>query len=200
MNFDEFTYFYPEKPILISKDQELFTKLSDNPDWIAERKYNGSRLVLHYFNGKFQFWNRHNEKFSFNPDKAILDILHSLPLKGYCVFDGELRNNKVTGIKQKLMLWDTILWDGELLNDIPFNERHKIIQDILPEDGDPIGWPHQFESKFDSVFEEVISDKEIEGLVMKKLSGKLGVSRKTNQDSRWMYKVRRPHEGGNYKF
>jgi ATP-dependent DNA ligase len=200
MTFSEFIYFYPEKPILISKDQDLFKKLSDSPDWVAERKYNGSRLELHYLNGKFLWWNRHNQKFSFTPDKELLDILHALPLKGYCVFDGELRNNKVTGIKQKIMLFDTLLWNGELLTTMPFSERRKILSDMVPVDGDPVGIPYQFQTNFDSAFTEVSQDKEIEGLVMKKLSGKIGVSRKSNQDSKWMYKVRRAHEGGNYKF
>jgi ATP-dependent DNA ligase len=199
MKFDDFIYFYPEKPILISKEQTLFQTLSDDPNCVAEKKYNGSRLELHFFNNKFQFWNRHGVKFSFTPDKELLDALHSFHFQGYCVFDGELRNNKVIGIKQKVMLFDTIIWDGELLNDIPFFERRKLIS-MIPIDGDPVGQPVQYKKNFPIVFEKVIKDKEIEGLVMKKLAGKLGVSRKSNQDSKWMYKVRRPHEGGNYKF
>lgn len=199
MNFDDFIYFYPEKPILIAKDQDLFQRLSDSPDWVADRKYNGNRLVLHYFDGKFQFWNRHGAKMNFSPNEELLDALRSLPLKGYCMFDGELRNHKVHGISQKVMLWDTFLWDGELLTDKLFEERHAIVANIVKEDGDPLGCPHQFRTDFLDVFERVSKDKEIEGLVMKKLTGKLGVSRKTNSDSRWMYKVRRPHEGGNYK-
>jgi len=199
MIFDDFIYFYPEKPILISKDQELFQKISENPDWIAEKKYNGNRLELHYLNGKFLWWNRHNQKFSFNPDKELLEVLHTLPLKGYCVFDGELRNNKVTGIKQKIMLFDTLIWNGELLS-TPFIERRKILSNMISVDGDPVGIPYQFQDNFNSVFSNVIQDKEIEGLVFKKLSGKLNLSRKSNQESRWMYKVRRAHEGGNYKF
>ena len=58
--------------------------------------------------------------------------------------------------------------------------------------------PFQFQNNFNSVFNEVSKDKEIEGLVLKKNTGKLNVSRKSNQDSKWMYKVRRAHE--NYKF
>ena len=199
MKFDTFTYFYPEKPILIDKNQALFQTFSKSPDWVAERKYNGNRLELHYFEGKFQFWNRHGAKFArFEAGKELLDILNKMPLKGYCIFDGELRNNKVIGIKQKIMLFDVFMWDGELLNTTPFKNRRQMLADMIPIDGDPVGIPYQFTTDFPKIFEAVIKDAEIEGLVMKKLDGVLGVSRKANNDSRWMYKVRRP--GTTYQF
>jgi ATP-dependent DNA ligase len=198
MKFDTFTYFYPEKPVLIDKNQSLFQMFSKSPDWVAERKYNGNRLELHYFEGKFQFWNRYGGAFKrFEAGKELLDILNKLPLKGYCIFDGELRNNKVIGIKQKIMLFDVFMWDGELVT-APFKNRRQMLADMIPVDGDPVGIPYQFATDFPKVFEEVIKDAEIEGLVMKKLSGTLGISRKANNDSRWMYKVRRP--GSTYQF
>ena len=198
MKFTNFTYFYPEKPVLITKEQDLFQTLSDNPNWVAERKYNGNRLLLHYFNGEFQFWNRHGAKFAkFVPEQKLLDILHKLPLKGYCIIDGELRNNKVHEIKQKVMLFDIILWDGELVT-TPFSQRRKMLEAMVPVDGDPVGIPFQFKSNFSEAFETVIKDDEIEGLVMKNLNGSLKASRKINQTSVWMFKVRRP--SGSYKF
>lgn len=188
---DHFTYFYPEKPFLISKEQDLFSKISQSGQYVAERKYNGCRLLLHYINGSFQFWNRHGEKFNFKPEGLLLEKLKALPLQGYCLFDGELRNNKTKGIQQKIMLFDVFIWNSEFLLNKPFSERRKMIESLVPIDGDPLGTPFQFKSNFSEVFEEVIKDSEIEGLVMKRLNGIFKISRKSGIDSAWMYKVRR---------
>src|SRR5271157_5375957 len=106
MFIEHLTYFYPEKPIMISKDQDLFSSISNSGKYIAERKYNGCRLLLHFINGNFQFWNRHGEKFNFKPEVELKSKLDALNLKGYCLFDGELRNNKTKDVRQKIMLFD----------------------------------------------------------------------------------------------
>lgn len=193
MKFEDFTYFYPEKPVLITKEQSLFQTLSTSPSWVAEKKYNGNRLCLHYFNGEFQFWNRHGAKFSkFYPDEKLLKELKALPLQGYCIFDGELRNNKIHEIKQKIMLFDVIMWDNQLMTS-PFSHRRNILEKMIPVDGDPLGIPYQFKSDFSKAFDLVTPDEEIEGLVIKNIAGKLKVSRKINQPSSWMFKVRKPN-------
>jgi hypothetical protein len=56
----------------------------------------------------------------------------------------------------------------------------------------------QYHTNFESVYDKVISDDEIEGLVLKNLHGMLNISRTAGQDSNWMYKCRKP--SGRYAF
>jgi ATP-dependent DNA ligase len=202
MEITTFSYFYPEKPTLISKDQDLFKNIIKSGQYVAERKYNGMRLQLHYLNGKFQCWNRHHEDLSqtikFCPEGALAGALAALPLKGYCLFDGELRQNKTKGIKQKMMLFDVFIWQNEMLLGVPFAERRQILADLIQVDGDPLGIPFQFEGDFEKVFNQVVVDEEIEGLVMKKKQGQFKISRKNPVDSTWMYKVRKANN--KYRF
>lgn len=198
MKIVQFTYFYPEKPFLITREQPLFQNCNQSEDWFAEKKYNGSRLLLHYINEKFEFWNRHSDKFNFQPNEELQKALSTLKLNGYCLFDGELRNNKVIGVKQKVVLFDVIIWEGELLR-IPFSQRRKILESLrLPIEGEPLGIIQQHKIDFNQLFDEVVSDKEIEGLVLKNQNGRLKVDRKSSRNSSWMLKIRRPSK--NYKF
>ena len=195
---DTFAYFYPERPVLMDPTNPLIDRMSASKDYIAEKKFNGNRLQLHYIGGAFQFWNRHNKCLSFTPGEELSEALEALPLKGYCLFDGELRHNKCVGVRQKIMLYDVFIWNNKLLINEPFWARRSILESLCEVDGDPLGCPFQFASSFREVFADVTKDDEIEGLVMKNLHGKLNLSRSRGIDSRWMMKVRKP--SGRYRF
>jgi ATP-dependent DNA ligase len=197
MTLNEFSYFYPEKPTLISIDQPLFEMVNNSPSWIAEKKYNGCRLQLHYLNGQFQFYGRHGIRLKFEVGEELKDPLDKLNLKGYCLFDGELRNNKVKGVSQKIIFYDIFIWENELLWKMPFRQRRDILNTLFEIESEPIGLTKQFDCDFVELFNR-ITDDEIEGLVIKNLQGKLDLGKKKSNDSAWMVKIRRPHE--NYKF
>lgn len=200
MKITDFTYFYPEKPVLISKTQRLFNRINEDIEWIAEKKYNGTRLQLHYFNGEFQFWNRHGNKIRFTPDAELQAEFDALKPKlfGYCLFDGELRDKKVKGIRNKIMIYDVFIFNNNLLIGMPFKERRIILSKLFFEAGDPLGLTEQFSGDFHKLFEAQANIEEIEGLVFKNKNGLLNLGRKNGLDSRWMYKVRKPTK--NYKF
>jgi len=191
-------YLYPEKPRLISIDQPLFDKLSKDPRWVAEPKYNGNRLVLIMDGDDVQFWNRHGEKFSYSPDEELVRSLARFHTKGRCMFDGELRNNKVPGIKHRIVLWDTFMWDGKLLVDKPYSERRSFLPwEVARKNFAPTKQATNLHS-YKRLFHEWIKDPEIEGMVIKKSNGMLNLSRTRGQDSNWMVKVRRP--SNSYRF
>lgn len=212
MKIDQFTYFYPEKPGLLFIEQALIGIMAANPAWIAELKYNGSRLCLHRLpSGKWELWNRHGEKFSFTPNPELAAALEELNRRlepgKYYLFDGELRHNKTVGVRQKIVIYDCFIFGGELLTGVPFRSRRGILETLekaggfSPPDPDfdpPLSIPYQFPDHFDQVFYEVIQDPEIEGLVMKNLTGVLNLGRKSGVNSAWMMKVRRP--SNSYKF
>jgi ATP-dependent DNA ligase len=196
----EFKYFYPEKPRLINVNQALFSRLSEDDLWVAERKYNGQRLQLHCINGEFQFWGRHGELLKYTLSDELLEELKGLSLpRGYCLLDGELRHNKVPGIQHKIIFYDVFIWDGNLLIGEGFWYRRAILHDTIGiEKRNRVGIPLQYPGKFRQTFDQVIEDPEIEGLVMKNMRGKLALGRTAGIDSGWMYKVRRP--SGRYHF
>jgi ATP-dependent DNA ligase len=197
-------YFYPEKPMLFNINSPagelLINEMDKTKNYIVEKKYNGIRLELFYTNGNFEFWNRHGEMLSYRPDKNMMMSLEmmSMKLDGDCIFDGELRHNKVKGINNKIILYDVFMWNGNLLTNVKFEDRRKILQRILSVDSNPLGITKQYLSNFKDNFENFILDIEIEGIVVKRKNGVLNLSRTRNQDSRWMFKARRPSK--NYMF
>lgn len=198
MKLTTFKYFYPERPRLIHIDQPLCQKLSDSKEWIAELKYNGSRLQLHCIDREVQFWNRHGERMAYKPTEEIQEILPGIYSKGYSLFDGELRHNKTVGVRHKIILYDVFIWHDDLLIGKPFWYRRNLLEKILAPNGEPIGIPEQFGSEFRSVFNRVTTQPEIEGLVMKNTRGTLQLSRNAPVNSRWMCKVRKAN--GSYRF
>ncbi len=199
MKIDKFIYFYPEKPKLIHKDQGLFNEVNESDSWVAERKYNGSRLQLHCLNGKFGFWNRHNAEFNYIPSKETLNALRAgIPDKGYFLFDGELRDRKVKGVRDQIMLYDVFIWKNELLVGNPFWYRRNFLEHCFKANDRPVGITEQFKGDFKKTFEQVIKDEEIEGLVLKNTRGILDLGRTGAKNSGWMLKVRRPN--GSYRF
>ena len=138
MNIDKFTYFYPEKPTLVSIEQDIFDMMSDDQKWIAEAKYNGARLQLHIMDGRPEFWDRHGKKLVYQPTDEILNEVKNLfPQKGYYLFDGELRHNKVIGVKNMIMIYDALICDGELMIEVPFSVRRKYLERFLNQNNDP---------------------------------------------------------------
>ena len=196
MKITEFKYFYPERAALIHKDQPLFETLSKDPKWIAEPKFNGSRLQLHHLHDNtWEFWNRHGQKFSYTPSPELLKDLNGLNLKGYWLLDGELRHNKVVGVRDKVVLYDVFVAEGHILNTQTFEERRGILEVLFhyngPYTGDILDLTAQYDTNFSKEFERYGDDKEIEGLVLKNLNGKLNLGRTSSPKSTWQFKVRK---------
>jgi ATP-dependent DNA ligase len=201
MRIENFTYFFPEKPRLMSINSPLFEIMSKSNDWVAEKKWNGNRLQLHVLPGReFQFWNRHGEKLNYTPSEEVEDVLNCFPWpKGYCLLDGELRHNKVVGVKHLIVLYDVFIWDRKLLTGLTFRERRReYLENIIGYGYSSISVPEWYYHGFGYAFNEVIDDPEIEGLVIKNLNGKLSLGRASASSSLWMWKVRK--ESGRYRF
>lgn len=191
-----FKYFYPERARLMHIDQALFEDLSKNPSWVAEPKYNGSRLQLHHLpTGEWQFWNRHEQRMSYTPTPEVMQDLEGLKLSGYWLFDGELRHNKVKGVRNRIALYDVFISGGDLLLGTTFGDRRGILEVLFhycgPYTGDLLDLAPQYEGDFRKVFDGFLLDPEIEGLVIKSLAGKLNLGRTRAAESSWQWKVRK---------
>lgn len=193
MQIKNFTYFYPERAQLMLRESNAFNELSKNENWIAEPKYNGSRCVVHILDGEVSFYSRHGESLKYNedPDPDIVGYLKSLFNMGYYQFDGELRHNKVKGIRDKLVIWDCFIYENVVLNRMPYWKRQSLCS-IFPVDREhQISLIERYDTDFDKAFESVIKDSEMEGLVLKKLNGELELCRTSSANSKWQYKVRK---------
>jgi ATP-dependent DNA ligase len=196
-------YFFPAKPKLITLQQDLFQKLNGNQNFVGELKYKGDRLELITPDGgkTFQWWNRHGSIFKFNPSAKLLESVKPLKLKGFCQLDGELLDHKTVNVKNTPVLFDVIVFNGELQNNKTFRQRREMLWTIFgkPEliyDTPEIGvvniapqWPT---GEFQDVYDEYTQIKWIEGLVMKNLEAKLITGRTSCPTVATMYKVRKP--------
>lgn len=191
--------FYPPKPTLISIEQPLFKKLNDDPNVVAELKYNGNNLVLHRFeDGRFEFWNRHGSKFNYEPSKEVLRDLQSLSWSGYSVVNGELRHNKVKGVRHHIVLWDMFISNGISLKLLQFRERRSELEKLFISKTETVTLTELYINNFKKVFDLYTIQPEIEGLVMKKLDAKLELGYASSPTVKYMFKVRKSN--GSYKF
>ena len=162
MEIVKFTYFYPEKPRMISSDGNLFDLLSKKSEVVAEKKYNGIRLQLHSMpDGSFQFWNRHNVRLQYLPSQELLAPMGQLQLEGYNVLDGELRHAKVKGVKHKIVLFDVFVFKNRLITDKPFWHRRGLLEKLIYSDN--LQLAQQYRDNFRGLFEFVTQEPEIEG-------------------------------------
>jgi len=194
MKLNNFKYFYPEKPVLVHRDQELVHRLSMNPDYIGEIKFNGQRLALHVLDGVPELWGRHGEKLTYKPSESVLGVIkEKIPTQGYYVFDGELRHNKVPGMRDKIVLWDVFVWNSSMVR-LGYDDRRGLLKSLnLDTDMDSIlHLIGQCEGNFKETFDRLIAESdEFEGIVMKNRKGKLNLGRTGAKNSNWMFKIRR---------
>jgi len=204
MQIKSFKFFYPEKPTLMVKEQPEFEEMSNDPNWIAELKYNGQRCCLHILDGKVEFWGRHGKKLKYNdnPNKEMVKYLTKKFPVGYFLFDAELRHNKTVGVRDKIVIWDVFIFRNEFLNKEQYWTRRAILKNRIglawDDTQNAVKLIEQYPHSFNQVYDRVIKNDEIEGLVLKNLRGKLNISRTSASNSTWMWKVRKP--SGRYKF
>lgn len=223
MKFNKIIYFYPEKPVLILKESNALDEMSNDPDYVAELKYNGQRCELHFFNGNAEFWDRHGKHLDYNSNSLYKDGRESIVVelrkrfgyKGYFVFDGELRHNKA-GVYNRFMIYDIHVYENEFLNRLIFSERRDILESHFEAveyedehdlryfpDIRPVSLSTQYPDEFRQLFIDAGEGSygntdEIEGIVIKNLNGKLKLGRSSSSHSMWMFKVR--HATGRHRY
>lgn len=213
MKYDSFQYIYPPRPASSIHPDNL----NKFQGWIAQYKFNGTRNVIFVFpDGHIELFNRHrehNKAYQLTP-QMVKAFSHLNLKKGkFYVFDGELMHNKTRGLKDRLILFDLLVNEGEYLIGTSYKDRYLMLQKLL-------GNPAEFESEtgnkiaylvneniwfakvytknLDERFQKLIHMDEVEGLVLKNPHGKLsyGVSPENNGD--WIIRVRKPHKNYSY--
>jgi ATP-dependent DNA ligase len=136
-----------------------------------------------------------------------------LPPGKFHVFDGELLHNKTSNIKDRIVLYDLLVLNGEYLVGTTYISRYRKLQMLL-------GRPGMFETDTShriayrvnrniwlaKVYTKDIAERfkkllhlpEIEGLVLKDPTGKLDYGLTEENNGSWLTRVRKPNKNYSY--
>jgi ATP-dependent DNA ligase len=207
---------YPPRP----KRKIPPNKVSDyeKKGYFAQFKFNGTRTLVEFKDGDIKLWTRHKTahkryKISKEMKSDLLKIYKTLGIDENHIIDGELMHSKIKGLKDIFIAFDLLVYKNEYLLDTRAMERYILLQSIL-------GSPDERESKtgkqialdvlehvwlaetfcmsFEERFKHAIELDEIEGLVLKKVSGKLERGFREENNGSWLIRCRKEHK--NYAF
>jgi ATP-dependent DNA ligase len=209
-------FIFPPRPKgKISPNQ--LTRYEVSGLWVAQRKFNGTRVVLLVSNGKVSIFNRHGEspkQFALTP--KIINQIIALNLessKTYCL-DAELLHSKTTDVryKQRIVLFDLLMVDRHLFCGPTLETRLSMLADICrnPKDletghgialavSENIWLAQTFYENFKERFEEFLGLDEIEGIVLKRKGSRLDDLGRREHEVIWQIRCRKPHNK-NYEF
>lgn len=142
---------------------------SADPDYVAELKYNGWRLLLTSdADGNAFGYNSKGSKMSYLK-------LDGVKLPPNSQFTCEWMDRRTINIKNQLIVFNVMRYKG-MICDFSYTRRRELIEQLFPEQtqGELLIKPSQvFETNFREVWHQYRNIKEIEGLVIKRKSAPL---------------------------
>jgi ATP-dependent DNA ligase len=206
-------FIYPPRP-KGRLDPKLLSKYEDGR-WVVQRKFNGTRTLIHIVGKTVVFWNRHAEQhkqFDFGP-KFVAEILSlNLPENEYWL-DGELlaTKTKTPEYKGRVVLYD-VLQAGKYLFGSPDQmARVAMLRDICrnPQTLEPnhglalkvtenVWMAQTFEKDFVAEYERFLHCPEIEGVVLRRRDSTLDSFGRKEYEVNWQIRCRKP--ATNYAF
>lgn len=184
--------------------------------YFAQYKYNDIRTLVYFYpDSHIELLNRHKQPHAiYSLTESMLASLRSLRLAAgsFHVLDGGLMHKK-TPLRDRIILWDVLVYDSQYLVQTTFRERYELLKKIC---GDPKEYESQtghhialkiaerlwlapvFTTNLPSRYESLLHLDEIEGLVLKDPNGKLEPAIRPDNNLGWQIRVRKPH--ANYAF
>jgi len=117
-------FFYPPQPMRIWPESDFFRQLDRNPNWDAEIKYNGWRLMI-FIDNDIRMFNRHSTEIDINKN---IFRQHFDDVPRGTVLDAELVHFRTTDVKNVIVIWDAPFYDGVDLRKTPLIERRKYLE------------------------------------------------------------------------
>ena len=210
IKFDSFHYIYPPRPKNPVPQSEL--DFWDNGMLIGQPKMNGSNAVI-FMNGKdVHFYNRHNQRMT-NVQLGKEELLELYSGEGWMVINGEYMNKSKSDengqvFNHKLVIFDTLVHNGTYLLGSTFQDRVNLMDNLFGKNESEKTYLYSvteniyrvksYTSNFKEMFEELIKIDMVEGLVMKRKSGKLEIGNTENNNTKSQIKFRKATK--NYKF
>jgi ATP-dependent DNA ligase len=183
-------------PRRIYIDSELFIQLDLSPEWVAEPKLNGWRcLIIRDEHGLFLWSRKHSlwgtVKYPY-PNLRI-DLNGVIPMN--CMFDGELLDRRANDfgerIRETLVLFDCLVFEGKDVCDLPYSERRKLIETIQP--SNHIRLAEQYDTGRAELYRKLVALGE-EGIVFKKRTARYEYGYSLSPESPLWIKVKRPEK------
>jgi hypothetical protein len=178
-------YYYPNRPTLIPPNKDYINKLEQSGEYIAEKKWNGDNVLI--YTDTMEFWNRRKERHRFIPTPAMREELNKWPK--HSVLNAELMNYRTKDIKNILIVHCIMAYKGKPLVGKTWGDSRKIIEQ--QQSGPCVQVSQVNQAGFWNLFESA-DGVTIEGVVIKRLAGKLIFSTTPIDDVSWMFKVRKP--------
>jgi ATP-dependent DNA ligase len=187
-------------------------------EWIAQRKFNGTHVLVHVFGEKVSILNRHGtspKMFSLSESHVEQFISLNIDTGKEYWFNGELLDHKTCSpeYKGKIVLFDILQAGRYFMRGPTQSERLDILADIC---GRPVGlepgrgialsvsediWlAENWAAGFKDRFSDFLDMDEIEGLVLRKSSSVLESFGQKKYDVHWILRCRKPHKSGSYNF
>jgi hypothetical protein len=204
----KFTYYYPNRPVLIPADPDHpmdpqrgpLDSLEASGQYIAEQKWNGDNCLIYTgeHNGclELAFWNRNKAILKYKASTEVVGELKQFPKDS--IINCELVNSRTKETKELLIVHCIMAWDGELLTGATWSDSRQLIQDHV-QSGDHVvaspvyqsGYWDLFQTKHGVLQDRIIEDPDlIEGIILKDPNGKLVFSATPIKDISWMMKIR----------
>lgn len=205
-------FLYP--PRIEYKLQPTSLAKFDNNQYIAQPKLDGSNTSVAINEKSFVAKERHNRFFARPPKFDFLSLHRG---KGFMCISGEFLNKSKKDENKKPLtgfcIWDILAYNGEILLGSTIEERLALIDKLYPSTGvkSISGIDYLYETKtkeiykvanyyedFKNIFDTITKVDLVEGLVLKRKSGKLEMMTREQNNTGWSVKIRKPTL--NYKF
>ena len=190
----------------------------ESKGYFSQFKFNGTRTLVEFKDGKINLWTRHKAphkqyKLTKGMESNLKRIQETLGPDESHILDGELMHSKTKGLKDTLILFDLLVYKNEYLLDTKALERYLLLQAILDEPDcresvtgkriaikvmEHVWLAETFCTNFEDRFNHAIELDEVEGLVLKKVVGKLERGFREENNGSWLIRCRKPHK--NYGF
>jgi hypothetical protein len=181
------TYFYPNRPTLLPPDKQYINSLEATGLWIAEKKFNGDNILINT-NQPTKILNRYGQPLArYSPSEEVLQELSQWPKN--MLINAELMNNHTKNMKNILIVHCIMIHHNKPLIGKTWNDSRKILNQM------PNNLHVQISEIFTSGFWNLFQETDgttIEGIILKRLSGKLVFSSTPPRDVPWMLKIRKP--------
>jgi hypothetical protein len=200
--YTKFIFEYPPRPELKTTRNEIDKYLDTH---LAQPKLNGSCCSVFMNETETKVFNRHNGTFAvFKIKNEELRKLYKGT--GWMCLVGEYMNkskmdkdNKIWN--EKFVIFDIIIYNGIHLTESTFEERVKLLDEVYGQEeydeylykiNDTFFRVKTFYENFSQIFDSIVKIDMLEGLVLKRINGKLerGLREKNNVNSQ--IKIRKP--------
>jgi hypothetical protein len=207
--YNSFKYVFPPRPEKKVSSSSL--DLLDDGTYIAQPKLNGSLMMLYTDDKDVITMNRHKEPSFPKIKKEELLSLHRG--NDWMVLCGELMNKAQrdeNGKKwnNKFVVFDVLVYDGSYLLKTTYKERQDLLNNIygktytekpmLKRISDNCFMVESIDKGFKKTYDKLTKHEMYEGLVLKKVLGKL--ERGTNRNNNTLSQIKCRKQTKNYSF